>query len=229
VGNFFGAVFNNIFVSSQPTIPALYLYHQPNDLIVPYGYSRVFGGYAHCASQFPFSCQNIINRPHVYGSHAIKMMIDDMVANQVAAPDYQFDHTNNSSPCAIQIANPSQAGHAIDNYWLRTSNMAAFFAGKIDGCAAMNIGDDLGKEPLFAMGPNPISTQGFLHIQTDFKSGDMLKIYDVRGMKLWEREIEIQKQELQLDLSTLGLPPGLYLFQVLTQHVTLTQKLKVEE
>ncbi|MDA8886788.1 alpha/beta hydrolase [Bacteroidia bacterium] len=44
VGSFFGGVFNNVFHSISSTIPALYLYHQPCDLIVPYNYSRVFTG-----------------------------------------------------------------------------------------------------------------------------------------------------------------------------------------
>ena len=35
VGNFYGGAFNNIFQSFSEDTPALYLYHQPCDLIVP--------------------------------------------------------------------------------------------------------------------------------------------------------------------------------------------------
>ncbi|MEZ4983185.1 MAG: alpha/beta hydrolase [Saprospiraceae bacterium] len=63
VGNLYGAVFNDIFGSSQPLIPGLFTYHQPADLIVPIGHQRLFAGYNYCATQFPFNCANIINRP----------------------------------------------------------------------------------------------------------------------------------------------------------------------
>lgn len=218
VGNFFGAVFNNIFASSQPTIPALYLFHQPNDLIVPYGHNRVFGGYAHCASQFPFSCQNIINRPHVYGSQAIQTMIDDMATNQVAAPDYQFENTNNTSPCPIQIANPSQAGHAIDNYWLRTSNMAAFFAGKVNSCTTSNIAASVNQNPLFSLSPNPVGRNGSLQISADLRPGYALAIFDMQGRNLWEYKMPSVSETFRLDLSTLGLSEGIYLFHMRTRQ-----------
>src|SRR5690606_2741975 len=38
VAGFYGGVMNNIFSSSKPDIPALYMFHHPNDLIVPIYY-----------------------------------------------------------------------------------------------------------------------------------------------------------------------------------------------
>lgn len=227
VGSFFGAVFNHIFSSSQAVIPALYLFHQPNDLIVPYGRSRIFNGYAYCASQFPFSCQNIINRPHVYGSDGIKNMIDDMVANQIPAPDYLFDKTMNNAPCALQITNPSLSGHAIDNFWLRTTNMAAFFAGKIDSCKAMNMDRDLSREPLFSLAPNPVPAQGTLQVSAEFRPGDMLSVFDVRGKEIWEYRISSQVKKIQLNLSNLGLHPGMYMLHLRTREGFGVKKLSV--
>lgn len=77
VGNFYGGVFNDIVESHSDVTPVLYTYHQPNDLIVPIGYSRVYAGFNACAMGFPFNCQGIINRPLMYGSQGIVDLIDD--------------------------------------------------------------------------------------------------------------------------------------------------------
>ncbi len=216
VGNFYGAVFNNIFASPSPEIPALYLFHQPNDLIVPYGRGKVFAGFNQCATQWPFSCQNIINRPVILGSNAIKILVDDMLANQIPAPELLFDPSSNMANCAQQIASPGLSGHAIDNYWLRTGNMAAFFAGKIDSCQAMGLSDGFPQEALFTLSPNPLPIGSSLRIRGGFEKNDRILFLDMQGAKLFEKTISGRPTEVELDLSGLSLAGGLYFLHI--QH-----------
>ncbi len=133
VGNFYGGIFSNFLSSSQSHIPALYLHHQQCDLIVHHNYSRLLSGYVECMLGFPAYCGYIVHRPFAYGSTAIKNLIDDMTASSVPAPEYFYDFSNNNYNCAQQT-DPALTCHAIAGYWLRTSNMAGFFASKIDTC-----------------------------------------------------------------------------------------------
>jgi acetyl esterase/lipase len=135
VGNLYGGVFNNIFTTNTVDPPALYLYHQPCDLIVPYRRAKVLAGYVNCLLGFPTNCSYVVNRPIVYGSLGIKQMIDTLVVNGVPTSAYLFDNSNNNYNCLQQASNPAMGCHAIDNYWLRTTNMAAYFAGYLDTCA----------------------------------------------------------------------------------------------
>lgn len=227
VGNFFGAVFNNIFASSAAEIPALYSFHQPNDLIVPYGKNKVFAGFNLCANQWPFSCQNIINRPVIQGSQAIKTLIDDMLASQIPAPDLLFDPSTNMANCAQQIANPGLGGHAIDNYWLRTGSMAAFFAGKIDSCSAMGLANQLPQKPLFSLSPNPVSAEEIIHIRGDFQQQDKIRLVDMTGATVFEKILMNRGEEVEIKLSELNFVPGLYLVQIQQGAWLETQKVLV--
>ncbi len=157
VGSFFGGVFTNIFPSNSSQIPALYLYHQPCDLIVPYNHAKAFAGYQNCLMGFPTYCGYIVNKPQVYGSYGIKLMLDTMITNDTPSPDYLLDNTTNSWNC-LEQTNSSQVCHAIDNYWLRTSNMATFFATKIDDCPPTSldyVNNSLNEISIY---PNPSSS-----------------------------------------------------------------------
>lgn len=224
VGNFFGAVFNNIFGTTNQQPPALYTFHQPNDLLVPFNHNRIFGGYAHCATQWPFSCQYIINRPLVYGSNGIKTLLDEMNAQQQLTPDFLFEKTNNNAPCAIQIANPALSGHGVDNYWLRTGNMAAFFAAKIDSCTATGLSDKLVPKRRFSLYPNPLDQHGFLTIKGDFRQHDRIIFADMTGKQIIAESLKRKRNEVRLDLNSSKLAPGLYFVQIYHQEGRTVKK-----
>lgn len=131
VGNLYGGSFNNIFRAYTPDPPALYLFHQPCDLIVPYRRARLLAGYVNCLLGFPANCGYIVNRPIVYGSRGIAEMIDTLMAAGLPTSEYLLDNTTNNYNC-IQQLDPLLSCHAIDNYWLRTTNMATYFASQID-------------------------------------------------------------------------------------------------
>src|SRR5690606_11738509 len=133
-----GGLMKNYFIQSNyAKAPVLYLYHQPNDLLVPYQTNRILSGVAQCATQFPFNCQWIVNRPFISGSSSIISIIDALPTGP-QKPVYQFDSTLNNSDCLGQYANPATTGHAIDNYWLRSTNMAKLFTTNIDTTSNCN-------------------------------------------------------------------------------------------
>ncbi|MEO6831066.1 MAG: alpha/beta hydrolase fold domain-containing protein [Chitinophagaceae bacterium] len=133
VGSFYGAIFQDLFLKTTAKMqPVLYLFHQPNDLLVPYTNDALFAGFAYCATQFPANCAWIMNRPLVYGGNGINSMIKGLSGTGISLPVVQFDSTSNFSDCAAQLATPALAGHSTDNYWLRSTNMAKLFAGNID-------------------------------------------------------------------------------------------------
>jgi len=221
VGSFFGGVFTNIFHSNSSNIPGLYLYHQPCDLIVPYNYSRVFTDYQNCLMGFPTYCGYIVNKPYVYGSYGIKLLLDTMDINGIPTPDYLLDNTTNTWNC-IEQANPSQVGHAIDNYWLRTSNMAVFFAAKIESCSTSTT-EGISK-PLhdIVIFPNPSSSDITIDLNENYNQveitfvtllGQFIKVYNFHNLNL-----------IKLNLNELD--NGAYLMNInLNNEITLQKKI----
>lgn len=218
VGNFYGGVFNNIFTTNAAESPALYLYHQPCDLIVPYRSARVLAGYVNCLLGFPTNCGYIVNRPMVYGSLGIKQMIDTMEVNGIATPDYLFDNTTNNWNCLQQASNPAMGCHAIDNYWLRTTNMATYFAEYIASCTVAATTSREDPSGMVSIYPNPAS-----HITTiEFKETQAsvtLVATNILG-QIHHRQTQQNCKMITLDVE--GWQPGCYLllFEVDKQRIS---------
>ncbi|MCC7031041.1 MAG: alpha/beta hydrolase fold domain-containing protein [Chitinophagaceae bacterium] len=186
VGNFYGGMMNELFTHhSYSQAPVLYLYHQPNDLVVPYQDDPVLQGEAYCFTQFPANCQWLVNRPLVYGSKGIKTMIDALNGQVNPLPPVYFDSTLNTADCATQIANPALTGHAVDNYWLRTQHLATFFAPAIDTtaqCTPVAVSDP--SQLVYAsVYPNPLTGNELRILSKD----PLLKItlFDVSGAAIY--------------------------------------------
>jgi len=179
VGSFYGALFQDLFSSySYTKAPALYMFHQPNDLVVSYDYNRVEAGVAYCATQFPFNCQYLVNRPYIYGSKGIKNMIDNLSSSGIPLPVYQFDTTANVADCAAQIANPSLGGHQVDNPALRSNRLAQFFAPFVDTTAScLPTGLLTVSQPEKGIYPNPVSDRIYIKgIQEEIKDIGILNM-----------------------------------------------------
>jgi hypothetical protein len=161
VGDLYGGMFTNLFAANanDAEIPCIYIFHQPADLIVPNTKNRLFAGYAYCATLFPANCAYILNRPFVSGGSSIQAMIDALALAGDSVPDYLAEITTNNADCATQSTNPAMGGHQLDNYWLRTRNMAIFFAPKVDTIMGMR---DLKPNVNVSIYPNP--TTGTMRI-----------------------------------------------------------------
>ncbi len=224
VGNFYGGAFNNIFQTYQNNAPSLYLFHQPCDLIVPFNYSRLLAGYNNCLMGFPANCGNIINRPLAYGSRGIKLLIDDMAANSIPTTDYYYDNTSNNYNCLQQATNPNLSCHAIDNYWQRTTNMATFFAGKIDICTPTNhIKNSVEYIPFRAF-PNPVND--FLKVELDNEYQLVnAKVIDLLGKIVLDNTL---KNTTSFQLHLHHLPAGIYVLSLTLDKQIFTQKILID-
>ena len=225
VASFYGGIFNNIFPVKREA-PALYQFHQPNDLIVPYNYGKVFGGYAHCATQFPFNCASIINRPFIYGSRGIELLLEEQAQNGMEIPDLQFESTSNNANCAIQLINPSLQGHAIDNFWLRTGNIAVFFAEKIMDCLDVNVVEQVPPQD-FRLYPNPTTTGQMLHLQGDFLPETKIYFSSLDGQRLYQTSIQHKTTNVSFNLAQLAVSEGVYIVSVITAKSTVSKKIVV--
>jgi predicted esterase len=224
VANFFGGAFNNIFKSFNEDTPALYLFHQPNDLIVPIGHSKVLQGLSVCASGFPFNCQAIINRPFTYGSSGISSLIDELEMAGEVIPEYLFENSGNTANCALQILDPTLQGHSIDNYWLRTTNVASFFASHLSVCLNTSTYSTLNNEDYYSVFPNPVSRNMKLTIQGAFSGNEILTLYTINGEKVLSVKNAQIGNNLNLNLDLFGVEKGLYLIEVKTIKSHFRQK-----
>ncbi|HEY8399668.1 MAG TPA: T9SS type A sorting domain-containing protein [Cytophagaceae bacterium] len=131
VGSMFGGSITDLFsVTSNNTPPALYIFHQPNDLVVPYTRGRIFEGVNTCAMDNA-GCANITDRPLAYGGNGLKNLLDTLNIAQELKPKLLFESTDNNANCIMQVFSPSTGGHQYDSFKTRTQNMATFFADEI--------------------------------------------------------------------------------------------------
>lgn len=222
VAGFYGGVMNNIFGSTKPDIPALYMFHQPNDLIVPINYGTVFEGYNKCTNEF-LSCQGLISLKYLWGSQGMKQIIDTMKAFNISAPDYIFEKTNNNANCIEQVADPSKGGHQYDNYWLRTNNAAKYFANYIVDCST-STGIDDQKIPKFEIYPNPIESGGVLKLQNAFGT---ITITDVMGKVIFTKN-NIYTSSFTIEIDQLNLSNGVYIISIDNNNLIQTSKFIVQ-
>lgn len=224
VGSFYGGMMHNLLGQSACANPAvLYMFHQYDDLIVPIGNSYVLQGYQDC---FYGVCGYIFDRARSMGSKAIRQRIDTYNAIGNPGPDYiyRFDSTNSNTGCG-QV-NVPYVGHSIDNFDLRTHNMAVFFnnyIGTNQGCTVVDAAEPVTGHLIVY--PNP--TQGQLRIRTS--AGDQLHratLRDLQGKTLhaWDFPASPEQQITLPD----GLAHGLYLLQVETQGGSLNKVISLQ-
>lgn len=215
VGSFYGGAMGDLFSENTYTAepPALYLFHQPNDLIVPFNLGRVLEGYSDCC--VGLGCAAIISRPIVRGSLGIKVRLDNLKNIGKKVPEYVFDQTSNTANCALQAINPALTGHAIDNYALRTGNMAKFFATRVAACVSSTHNPERALSDLI-ISPNPV--RDVLHIQIGQPFEEALgQIYDAQGklLKSWSFTQDVQ------ELTDLRLLSGMYYLTIVTDGAVL--------
>jgi hypothetical protein len=223
VGNFYGAVFHQIFNNhSAEQMPALYMFHQPCDLIVHHDEKKIFTGYQNCLMGFPANCGYIVNRPLAFGSSSIKSFIDEMVLNGIEAPEYYLDFTQNDYNC-IQQLDQFMSCHAIDNYWLRTTNMAVFFAERVDSCSSSGIQESGIFHSFFNIYPNPASD--FVTVKSGLLLPDIaISILDLSGKTLWTSSYKEFKQTI-IELAKFH--SGIYFIRISDEQSSCQMKLMI--
>jgi hypothetical protein len=224
VGDLYGGMFNNLFAANanDAEIPCLYLFHQPADLIVPYGRNRLFATYAYCATLWPANCAYILNRPFVSGGSDIKAMIDALALAGDSVPDYLAEFTTNNADCATQMGNPALGGHQLDNYWTRTRNMAVYFAPKID-TTIIGVRDPFAALTLQIF-PNP-SRGEFKVILPPASTMESISIMDLMGKTIFKAQGVGNEFDAKLPATVSS---GTYILHVQTQNGVIAQRILVE-
>ncbi|MDI1235115.1 MAG: carboxylesterase family protein [bacterium] len=208
VGNLFGGMMPGwLTVNSHTIPPAIYLYHQPNDLIVPYNRNRVMAGFSNCFVNL--GCASLISTPWIYGSGGIRREIEALKAQGKKVPNYWLDSTTNTADCVAQGFNPSMVGHAIDNYKLRTGHMASYFAALIDtaGTCFSGLSKTQTNQVYLSVQPNPFNNT--LQISLHETAAQALQIMDITGRSLAIQTEKIGPMDYQITFPE-NLPNGLY-------------------
>lgn len=221
VAGFYGGVMNNIFPTTSKEIPALYMFHQPNDLIVPIRYGTVFEGYNQCTRDI-LSCQNIVNRKSLWGSVGITDILDTMDAMGQAIPEYIIELSNNNANCIEQTTDPSRGGHQYDNYWLRASSAATFLADYIVDCTVETGLNESTRVPKTTLYPNPVAGKNLI-ISNAFGK---IVLFSTYGQILMETQGN--GSNITIDLQKFKLSSGVYFITVINEKNTEFHKFIVQ-
>jgi hypothetical protein len=226
VAAFYGAMFYDMFEqrSSDVDLPSLYLFHQPNDLVVSIGYKKLLQDLASCFSSLG-GCQDIISRPVAMGSDLLNARYKQLLSSLQTKAELVYDRTTNNGDCLFQVLNPnSGGGHTVDNYILRTQTVAGLFAKRIDESVPCTVGvEQLGqKNTWIHIFPNPVNE--ILHLSTE-SNIQKCAIFTLEGKKvLFYNSTEINPLK-QIDLA--GLSPGVYLLNIWSDDQMFIQKIIV--
>ncbi|MEO7175660.1 MAG: T9SS type A sorting domain-containing protein [Saprospiraceae bacterium] len=197
VGNFYGGMMQNLFsVNTYVKPPKLYLYHQPNDLVVPFQQAKVLDGLNAFFSN-NFGCANLINRPIVTGSAGIRSWIDTISAAGNLVPEYYIDFTNNFADAWTQFLNPVTNGHSVPDYWLHSNRLATFFASAIDSCLSSTVRNEE-SNLTWTVFPNPTSSRFSLRSNSIHKLNS-IELINPLGEILFQWQIEESRDQVQID------------------------------
>jgi predicted esterase len=217
VGAFYGGIYQELFSQKAYTnTPQLYMFHQPNDLIVPMGYNKILQGFNDCAAAT--GCVNIQQRKLAYGSAAIDNLIDTLMIPASHKPNVLFETNNNNADCLQQVLNPALGGHQLDNYRNRTNNLSTFFAPNIDSDACLTLSNGLTEnDKKVIIFPNP--TTNIVHVK--LREPAQINLYSIDGKLL--KTYQTNSSTLQIDLS--ALKNGIYLIQIISSDFISTDKI----
>lgn len=222
VGSMFGGVFTNLFEQfNYFQAPKLYLFHQPNDLIVPIGNDKIFKGFNTCA--MATNCVSIQDRPTSFGGQGIDNLINNLTLSPQYIPEVLFETTNNNADCLMQIANPATGGHQYDGFWIRSNNMAAFFAQDIGTNDCSQLATASIVKPL-EVGAYPNPSKGLVTVTHNQQNVD-LSIYSLEGRFI--KHISHLETNKPLDLTYLN--TGVYFFQISSGQHRETKRVIIGE
>jgi len=222
LASFYGGILPDLFSKyTYSSPPLLYMYHQPNDLLVPYGRNLLYAGLAYCAVTNA-GCAYLINRPQVNGSSEIKNMVGSYRTAGLNMPVVVFDSTTNTADCITQVANPAKAGHSIDDYVGRTYHIAQLFAYKIDtndGRVSTLIVD---KVPMhIELYPNPATHKILFNTHQNTFPDCELMVSNSLGEVVYRNQVTIINN-MEFDMQYL--PSGIYYIYVYNNNQELKLK-----
>lgn len=235
VGNFYGGMFADLLALndvSKPK-PALYQFHQPCDLIVPFETGRVYAGLNWCLTN-GYGCSAITNSAMVYGSKRISDWNTDnsygyTIQDQFTTTPFPYEYFGfQPKNCYDQVVNGNGC-HAYDNFGNRKNQLISFFAPIITTSPICTPGVS-GSEELsnligqFTAYPNPFMQQ--LTIESPVAAFYLLS--DVFGRTITKGEIVEGKNTLQFEDVTSngenGFKDGVYFLRISTEKEQIVKR-----
>lgn len=217
VASVYGGIMQDFLKNSNSSdeLPALYMFAQPNDLIVPFRRDKVMAGLSACASQSS-GCPAIVNTPLVHGNKGIETLIENHKSNGEEMPEYLSDLTQNTADCLLQVLFPALSGHAMDDIWVRTKNMATFFANKIEENDCTMSSQDKKFTKSILVYPSPVID--YLNINNNGLIINDIALHDCFGNQIDKFQFPTSK------LYVKDLPAGVYFLMINSNGIKFTQK-----
>jgi hypothetical protein len=149
-------------------------------------------------------CQSYYYYPYGYGGESIRQYF---ATQGTAAPTYSADIINNYA----YLNNCFSNGHAIDNFNLRSKNMAELFAAKIKlsandpkgNCATTSVKHEIESE--LQVYPNPTNNQVNVICNAN-AIGSIYQVFNQLGITLITGKLFTEQNTIDLS----NLPDGLY-------------------
>ncbi|MEZ4921108.1 MAG: hypothetical protein R2792_18555 [Saprospiraceae bacterium] len=200
-----------------PDTPAIYMYHQSCDAIVPfiqgkpfYPLSGVCNGFANCSPWHH-------NLATVFGNGGLA----NYFASLSNPPNYTTDFTScppfdtNLGILSCFYFADNGSFHFTANKPLRAENMSTFFYPLVTEIVGMpcstgngEIQDFQHMQPI----PNPFREYLSVNSHTSLPGKQLFRLYNLRGEQVWEGKIEIQTG-INILSNQLSLPAGTYVLQ----------------
>jgi hypothetical protein len=197
-----------------PDTPAVYLYHQSCDGIVPFASGKPFEPIStYCNLGFtPWH----YNFPQVFGNGALASAFSSLGAN---APVYTTDFLTcdpfNPILAFFECLRFSNNGsyHYPHNPPERAQKVAAFFNPLLlkdrQACLISNSTSGLDDQSLFQVSPNPFTDQFLISSRVEGPEMIQCHLYNALGQCVWRQEYEMAGASLPIQVKA-TLPPGLY-------------------
>jgi hypothetical protein len=218
VGNFYGAVTSNLLKLNKVGTPkpAIYSFHQPCDLIVPIDSGMVYQGLSWCFTN-GYNCNGIKNTAKLYGSRTInhwntKNSYGYTMQSEFTSTAFPNSFLFGTGSCVDQVNNPC---HAYDNFTLRETNLAKFFANFIQITPICEFNMTNSEEHFFDTNNNiqlfPNPTQDVIELVINDIGTYNITIFDLLGKIMFSKTNIINQHEL-LDFSSF--PDGIYSIKI---------------
>jgi alpha/beta superfamily hydrolase len=234
IANLFGAM-NNRNVILGPDTPAIYLYHQECDIVVPYNYYTV-NGYLnnYCIPLLglvpPFFPQYtpITKTPWVHGSKSLEQFFLSLPVSQ--RPFYKFSDIRNGAPNQLScVANPPC--HSMPYVLAYSDTIARFFKPIVNAaennstvnCLSATGFRNLTLNDKVKLFPNPFSNRVAVEFPGNYHQVKYI-LSDAFGNTMIRKTIG--QRIASFSISNLeALPHGIYLLEIFTEAGMIYKKL----
>lgn len=231
VGNFYGGMFSDLLASHDPakTKPALFQFHQPCDLIVPFESGRIYNGLNWCFTN-GYGCNAVSNTAIVHGSKKISEWNTDntygySIQDQFTAVPFPYEYIGfQPKNCFDQVVNGNGC-HGYDNYGNRKNQLISFFSSRVttDPICEPGINETNDLSSPFAglkIFPNPFNQQ--LTIESPLNADYVIS--DLLGRELVKGGIQKGQNTILFDAKS-NFSSGIYILTISSNRKSLAERI----